>query len=145
MATSLVNVFTTLTEQQAEEIAVDTLLANLGWELGFSEGSGPLWPFVALGFAIFDVVSLFGGGRPQLQDTDALIAAYNRSAYWPLHSLASDLAIAAKNGAPISESNPAIQAQFSAWKLGTIQSLQSLTGQTPGPTGAWLLAAPTAD
>ena len=61
---------------------------------------------------------------PRTEDTQEVINAYNESAYWPLHALASDLAIALKNGAPISDSRQAIQAQFSAWKLGTIQSIQ---------------------
>lgn len=132
---SLVNTFTQYTVQQAEQTAVELLLENLGIELLGAEVVLPLWPFIALGGLIYDIFSLFSGGRPKFQDTDALIAAYNQSAYWPLHALASDLQIAAKNGAPISDSNPAIQAQFSAWKQGTIQSIQSFAHQTPGPTG----------
>ncbi len=132
---SLVNNFTQYTVQQAEQTGIELLLENLGIELLGAEVVLPLWPFIALGGLIYDIFSLFSSGRPKFQDTDALIAAYNQSAYWPLHALASDLQIAAKNGAPISDSNPAIQAQFSAWKQGTIQSIQSFAHQTPGPTG----------
>ena len=101
----------------------------------------PLLPFISLGIAIEELIGLFGGGRPKFQDTQAVIGAYNESAYWPLHALASDLAIAMKNGAPISDSNPAIQAQFSAWKQGTITSIQNLAGwpSGPGSPGYWQL------
>jgi hypothetical protein len=101
----------------------------------------PLLPFISLGYAVYELVNIFGGGKPKFQDTNNVIAAYNQSAYWPLHALASDLQIAANNGAPISDSNPAIQAQFSAWKLGTIESIQQLAGWPAGQQspGFWQL------
>ena len=133
---SLTDTFTQLTVQEAEEIALDTLLSNLGFWLALTEGATPLWPFIAIGFAIFDIVNAFGSGRPKDQDTNNVIWAYHMSAYYPLQALGSDLAIALKNGAPISDSRPQIQAQFSAWKQGTIQSIQALANQTPGPSGS---------
>ena len=57
------------------------------------------------------------------------------SAYWPLHTLAADLSEMLKNGAPISDSRPEIQAQFGQLKQGTVQSIQSLAGAQPGPSG----------
>jgi len=88
------------------------------------------------------LLSLFSG-KPKFADTDAVIGAYNMSAYWPLHALASDLEIARKNGAPISDSNPAIQKQFGIWKQGTVTSIQTLAGvQTgPGGPGYWTIFA----
>jgi hypothetical protein len=88
------------------------------------------------------LLSLFTG-KPKFADTDAVIAAYQQSAYWPLHVLASDLQIAANNGAPISDSNPAIQAQFGAWKQGTVTSIQTFAGGQAGATdpGYWTIFA----
>jgi hypothetical protein len=88
------------------------------------------------------ILSLFSG-RPKDQDTNAVIGAYNMSAYWPLHALSTNLATALRNGAPISDSRPAIQAQFGEWKQGTIESIQSFAGETPGPSssGYWTLNA----
>ena len=89
-----------------------------------------------------ELLSLFSG-KPKFEDTDNVINAYNQSAYWPLHALASDLAIAAKNGAPISDSRAAIQAQFGVWKQGTVTSIQSLAHETPGQNspGYWTIFA----
>ena len=67
MASTITNVATELSIQAAENTAVDTLLSNLGFWLGLTEGATPLWPFVALGLAVFDLVSLFGGGRPEFR------------------------------------------------------------------------------
>jgi hypothetical protein len=88
------------------------------------------------------LLSLFTG-KPKFADTDAVIAAYNQSAYWPLHAFASDLQIAQRNGAPISDSNPAIQAQFGVWKQGTVTSIQTFAGGQAGATdpGYWTIFA----
>jgi hypothetical protein len=101
----------------------------------------PLLPFMSLGLAVYELVSIFGSGKDKFQNTNIVIQAYKQSAYWPLHALASDLQIAANNGAPISDSNPAIQAQFSAWKLGTIESIQNLADWQAGQSspGYWQL------
>ena len=100
----------------------------------------PLLPIISLGFAVYELLGLFGG-RPKAQDTDNVIGAYNQSGYWPLHALASDLSIALKNGAPISDSRSHIQAEFSQWKQGTIESIQGYAGWTPGAQspGYWQL------
>jgi len=110
-----------------------------------TEGAAPpLLPFVvaaaSIAIAVETMLSLFGG-RPKFQDTDDVIAAYKKSKYWPLHSLAADLQEAANNGAPISDSRPQVQTQFSTWKRGTIESLQSIAGWQPGPQspGYWQL------
>lgn len=103
---------------------------------GFQVSSGLLGALAALGeFAAsgFNWSSLWQGplmpqnfyGRPKALDTINVIQAYNKSAYNPLHSLAQDLLIALRNGAPISDSRPEVQAQFSAWKQGTAQTLVS--------------------
>jgi hypothetical protein len=101
----------------------------------------PILPIVSLGFAIYEIADLFGSGRPKFQDTNDIIAAYEKSKYWPLHALASDMRIWVKNGAPISDSNPAVQATFSAAKLGTIESIQQLAGWQAGESspGFWQL------
>jgi hypothetical protein len=93
---------------------------------------------IALQLAGIDPLSLLLGafsGRPKFEDTYALIAGLNQSAYWPLHALASDLSIAAKNGAPISDSNPAIQTTFAQWKRGAVLSMQGVGQQFQGETG----------
>src|SRR5258708_9337063 len=114
-------------------IAVSLLLAEVP--------ALPLLPFMSLGYAVYELVNIFGGGKPKFEDTNNVIWAYKKSKYWPLHAFASDLQIAENNGAPISDSNPAVQAQFSAWKLGTIQSIQQLAGWTAGQQspGFWQL------
>ena len=96
-----------------------------------------------LGISPLDILESLFSGKPQLEDTDNVIAAYNQSAYWPLHALASDLQIAANNGAPISDSNPAIQAQFGVWKQGTVTSIQTFAGGQAGPgqPGYWTIFA----
>ena len=88
------------------------------------------------------ILGLFSG-KPKFDDTLAVIAAYNQSAYWPLHALAADMQIWVKNGAPISDSNPAVQATFGAAKQGTVESIQELAGEQPGPTspGYWTIFA----
>ena len=107
----------------------------------------PLAPFVwaatAIAVAVQEILGLFSGGRPKDQDTNSVIWAYHMSGYWPLQALGSNLAMALKNGAPISDSRPQIQAQFSAWKEGTVQSIQTMTGWTPGAgsPGYWQLHA----
>lgn len=121
--------------QLAQSAAAD-IAYQLGIALVVGETIVPLAPFIWAALAIEEIVGLFGGGRPKDEDTNNVIWAYHKSAYWPLQALGTDLAIALKNGAPISDSRPAIQAQFSAWKRGTITSIQTLAGQTPGPTGA---------
>jgi hypothetical protein len=133
-------------EQDLDEAAASAQaawdIAQIGAALLLADAPAiPILPLVSLGYAIYSIVSLFGGGRPQMQDTDNVIWAYNMSAYWPLHALASDLTIAARNGAPISDSRPEIQAQFSAWKQGTIQSIQQVAGWPPGAQspGYWQL------
>lgn len=90
-----------------------------------------------------DILLGLFAGKPKFADTDAVIAAYQQSAYWPLHALASDLQIAQKNGAPISDSNPAIQAQFGVWKQGTVTSIQTFAGGQAGATdpGYWTIFA----
>jgi len=96
-----------------------------------------------LGISPLDILESLFSGKPQLEDTDNVIAAYNQSAYWPLHALASDLQIAANNGAPISDSNHAIQAQFGVWKQGTVTSIQTFAGGQAGPgqPGYWTIFA----
>ena len=88
------------------------------------------------------ILGLFSG-KPKFDDTLAVIAAYNQSAYWPLHALAADMQIWVKNGAPISDSNPAVQATFGAAKQGTVESIQELAGEQPGPNspGYWTIFA----
>lgn len=88
------------------------------------------------------LLGLFSG-KPKFEDTENVIAAYNQSAYWPLHALASDLSIAVKNGAPISDSNPAIQKQFGVWKQGTVTSIQTFAGGEAGAgqPGYWTIFA----
>lgn len=80
------------------------------------------------------LLGLFSG-RPKFEDTENVIAAYNQSAYWPLHALAADMQIWVKNGAPISDSNPAVQATFGVAKQGTVTSIQSFAGVQQGPSG----------
>jgi hypothetical protein len=96
-----------------------------------------------LGISPLDILLGLFAGKPKFADTNAVIAAYNKSAYWPLHALASDLQIAANNGAPISDSRPAIQAQFGVWKQGTVTSIQTFAGGQAGATdpGYWTIFA----
>lgn len=96
-----------------------------------------------LGISPLDILESLFSGRPKFEDTDNVITAYQQSAYWPLHALASDLEIAARNGAPISDSNPAIQAQFGVWKQGTVTSIQTFAGGQAGPgnPGYWTIFA----
>ena len=138
----LQNQYTVVSITRAAEMTTEEILINLGYVAFTDPEIGiPLWAVVAAAFAIIDLIGLFSGGRPKFEDTLNVIQAYNKSAYWPLHALASDLQIAMKNGAPISDSRPAIQAQFSAWKLGTIESIQRLAGWQGGETdpGFWQL------
>ncbi len=95
-----------------------------------------------LGISPLDLLLSLFSGKPKNEDSDAVIAAYEQSAYWPLRVLGNNLAIAVKNGAPISDSRPAIQAQFGTWKQGTIRSIQGFAGLPPGPgsPGYWTLA-----
>jgi hypothetical protein len=94
-----------------------------------------------LGISPLDILLGLFSGRDKFADTNNVINAYNQSAYWPLHALASDLQIAANNGAPISDSNPAIQAQFGVWKKGTATSIQATAGvqQGEGGPGFWTI------
>jgi hypothetical protein len=126
---------------QAAGMAIEDLLINLGYYVYFMELPVPLWPFIAAGFLISDLIGWFSGGKPVTEDTTNVIWAYNMSAYWPLHALAANLAMALKNGAPISDSRPAIQAQFSTWKQGTIESIQRVAGYQGGENdpGYWQL------
>ena len=96
-----------------------------------------------LGISPLDILESLFAGKPKFEDTDSVIAAYNQSAYWPLHALASDLQIAANNGAPISDSRAAIQAQFGVWKQGTVTSIQTFAGGQAGPgqPGYWTIFA----
>jgi hypothetical protein len=89
-----------------------------------------------------EILSLFSG-KGKFDDTNAVIDAYKQSAYWPLHALAADMAIWEKNGAPISDSNPAVQASFGVAKQGTVESIQQLAGEQPGPSspGYWTIFA----
>jgi len=116
-------------------------IADIGYTLLMLDGTFiPVLGFISLAIDITSIIGMFSG-RPQMEDTNNVIWAYNMSAYWPLHALAADLKIAAKNGAPISDSNPAIQSQFSAWKQGTIISIQQTAGWQGGPNdpGYWQL------
>jgi hypothetical protein len=132
-----------------QPISTKTLLAGslseLALELGaaiiLSDGTFlPVAPFIWAAIALPDIINSLSG-RPKFQDTEAVIAAYNKSAYEPLHALTADMAICVKNGAPISDSNPAVQKTFSAAKQGTIESIQQQAGLTPGPSspGYWQL------
>jgi hypothetical protein len=96
-----------------------------------------------LGISPLDILLGLFAGKPKFADTNAVIAAYNQSAYWPLHALASDLQIAANNGAPISDSRPAIQAQFGVWKQGTVTAIQTVAGGQAGAKdpGYWTIFA----
>jgi hypothetical protein len=96
-----------------------------------------------LGFSPLDILAGLFAGKPKFADTDAVIAAYQQSAYWPLQALAAQMQIWVKNGAPISDSNPQVQASFGAAKQGTVISLQALTGgQTgQGQPGYWTIFA----
>lgn len=99
---------------------------------------------IALQALGIDPLSLLLGlfsGRPKFEDTYDLIDGLNQSAFWPLHALAADLQEAAKNGAPISDSDPKVQETFRGWKHGTVLSLQQLGNQSPGPQygGYWTL------
>jgi hypothetical protein len=133
---TLTNNVVSYTESSLQQAAIADLVDELGAELLiYAETPIPLWPFVALGEAIYDILSFFGGGKPVTVDTNNVIRAYNMSAYWPLHTLAADLSEMLKNGAPISDSRPEIQAQFGQLKQGTVQSIQSLAGAQPGPSG----------
>lgn len=135
MAT-LTNVLTQVTQAQLENLAISALETELGIQLiSFLETPLPVWPFIALAYAVVDIFSLFSGGKPVTVDTNNVIRAYNMSAYTPLHSLAADLSEMLKNGAPISDSRPEIQAQFRQLKQGTVETLQSLVGAQPGPSG----------
>lgn len=123
--------------------SLSELALELGVVLLLSDGFFiPIAPFIWLAMSGPDIVAAFEG-RPKDLDTVNVIQAYNFSAYWPLHALASNLTIALKNGAPISDSRPEIQSQFSAWKLGTIQSIQQVAGLAPGESspGFWQLQA----
>src|SRR5260370_42045393 len=86
------------------------------------------------------ILSLFSG-KPKFDDTEAVISAYKQSAYWPLHALAADMEIWVKNGAPISDSNPAVQRSFGVAKQGTVESIQQVAGEQPGPgsPGYWTI------
>jgi hypothetical protein len=96
-----------------------------------------------LGLSPLDAILSLFSGKPKFDDTLAVIAAYQQSAYWPLHALASDMQIWVKNGAPISDSNPAVQASFGVAKQGTVESIQQLAGEQPGPgsPGYWTIFA----
>jgi len=129
------DVETALTAAQAAATTVYDI-AEIGYSLLLAETPAlPVLAIIGLGYSIYELVNIFGGGKPKFEDTNNVIWAYNMSAYWPLHALATDLKIAEKNGAPISDSNPAVQAQFSAWKQGTIVSIQQLAGW-PGGSGS---------
>ena len=135
MAT-LTNILTQYTEAQLENAVITELETELGIQLiSFLETPLPVWPFIALGYAVYDIINLFSGGKPVTVDTDNVIKAYNMSAYWPLHALAADLQEMLKNGAPISDSNPVIQAQFGQLKQGTVESIQALAGAQQGASG----------
>lgn len=131
----LTNSQTLLNPSQLGQEVAATIAYQLGIALVVGETIIPLAPFIWAALGIEEILGLFGGGRPKFEDTDAVINAYKESAFWPLHALAADLQIAEKNGAPISDSNPQVQATFSKWKQGTIESLQQLAGHTPGPSG----------
>lgn len=138
---TLKNTQTFLSTQQLLTYSLSELAVELGFALIADGGVFvPVAPFIWLALSLPDIIQAFSG-RPKDQDTNSVIWAYHMSAYWPLQSLGDDLAIALKNGAPISDSRPAIQAQFSAWKLGTIESIQQLAGWPPGPgsPGFWQL------
>src|SRR6202049_1604076 len=94
-----------------------------------------------LGISPLDILLGLFSGRDKFADTNNVINAYNQSAYWPLRALASDLQIAENNAAPISDSNPAIQAQFGVWKKGTATSIQATAGvqQGEGGPGFWAI------
>ena len=142
-----------ITQSELLTLAAGTGAAELSTALGIALiidvelTPTPLAPFVwaatAIAVAVQEILGLFSGGRPKDQDTNSVIWAYHMSGYWPLQALGSNLAMALKNGAPISDSRPQIQAQFSAWKEGTVQSIQSMTGWTPGAgsPGYWQLHA----
>src|SRR5579864_9398512 len=100
---------------------------------------------IGLQLAGIDPLSLILGlfaGRPKFEDTDLLIAGLRTSQQWPLRALADNLEMAARNGAPISDSNPAVQETFRTWKHGTVITLQALGQQFQGETGQgyWTLA-----
>lgn len=133
---NLSDIETQVTITQLSQIAANILAEELGLVLiSFAETPVPIWPFIAAGFAIADIISLFGGGKPVTVDTNNVIRAYNMSAYAPLHLLAADLTEMLRNGAPISDSRSQIQAQFGQLKQGTVTSLQALAGAQQGANG----------
>ena len=81
-----------ITAQQLESAAVSEIASQLGLMRLGAEAFGPLAPFIWAGTAIYDIVSMFGGGRPKFEDTDNVINAYRNSAYWPMQALGRDLA-----------------------------------------------------
>ena len=134
-----------ITTTELVTYAAGDIATQLGIGLIIGGEITPLAPFIwgatVAALAIEEILNLFGGGRPKFEDTNNVIWAYNMSAYWPLHALAADMQIWENNGAPISDSNPAVQATFSAAKLGTIESIQQMTGWPPGEgsPGFWQL------
>src|SRR5690242_474351 len=99
------------TEAQLINVAITELEQQLGVMLiSFLETPVPVWPFIAAGFLVNDLLNFFGGGKPVTVDTNNVIRAYNMSAYPPLHFLAADLSEMLRNGAPLSDSRPEIQA-----------------------------------
>jgi len=79
----------------------------------------------------------FWEGKPVATDTDNVIQAFNKSAYYPLQALGINFAIALKNGAPLSDSRPAVQQQFTAWIEGTVNSILALAGQPVEQNQPW--------
>jgi hypothetical protein len=96
-----------------------------------------------LGISPLDILEGLFAGKPKFEDTDSVIAAYQQSAYWPLHALAAQMQIWVNNGAPISDSNPQVQASFGVAKQGTVTSIQAFTGGLTGAgqPGYWTIFA----
>jgi hypothetical protein len=96
-----------------------------------------------LGISPLDILEGLFAGKPKFEDTDSVIAAYQQSAYWPLHALAAQMQIWVKNGAPISDSNPEVQKSFGVAKQGTVTSIQAFAGGLTGAgqPGYWTIFA----
>lgn len=90
-------------------------------------------PVTALPLIAFDIASLTGlipsfAGRPKMLDTIQAIQRLAQSRQPAIQQLAANLAIYARNGVPLSTSNPAEQAQLRGWIGGAVSTLLAQNG-----------------
>lgn len=90
-------------------------------------------PITAIPFIAFDIAQLLGAipsfaGKPKLQDTVQGIQRLAQSQNPSIQQLARNLAIFARNGVPLSTSNPAQQAEIRQWIGGTVQTILQQQG-----------------